>query len=168
MKEAVHEFSRRRAKDAETLVKISRDLDRPGLLGTITFIVPIILDSIFHKINPKWFAPNVISMLQREDLTFTQVANRKRQDRAVQVAVLGSAVTLLTLAARLFITILAKALGQKPFTITAALATFFVVFNLWKNLLAKKAMQLFNPNMAPADVLAKLKSKITNQKEAVS
>ena len=33
--DAVREFSRRRAKDSETLVRISRDLDRPGFIGAI-------------------------------------------------------------------------------------------------------------------------------------
>ena len=85
---AVQEYSRRRARDAQTLVRISRELDRPGVLGTFTFLVPIILDGIFLKLFPKLFQPNVITMLQREDLTFQQVARRKRLDRIGQLSLL--------------------------------------------------------------------------------
>jgi hypothetical protein len=36
------------------------------------------------------FSPNVISMMQREDWTFTRVARRKRIDRAAQDAILAT------------------------------------------------------------------------------
>lgn len=84
------EFSKQRAPEAKTLVRLSRELDRPGKLGFITFILPIILDSIFSGLAPKLFTPNLIAMMQREQYTFTQVARRKRMDRLAQVAILGS------------------------------------------------------------------------------
>jgi len=163
MAAAVHEFSRRRAKDSETLVRISRDLDRPGFVGAVTFIIPIILDSIFNKINSKLFAPNIISMLQRDDMTFNQVAERKRLDRAVQVGIISSMLTATIWTAKKGIGLVAKALGRRPSTVTAALAGLFA-----GALFFKKAFSLFNPEMAPADVLAKMKSPITEEKETLS
>jgi 2-polyprenyl-6-methoxyphenol hydroxylase-like FAD-dependent oxidoreductase len=49
---AVQEFSNRRAGDSAALVTISRNMDRPGKLFFINFLIPIILDGIFHKIAP--------------------------------------------------------------------------------------------------------------------
>ena len=160
MVEAVHEFSNRRAKDSETLVRISRDLDRPGVIGAITFIIPIILDSIFNKINPKLFAPNIISMLQRDDMTFNQVARRKRMDRAAQLTIIGSFLTGAAWTAKKAVLSVAKALGRRPSTVTGALATIVAGF-----LFSKKAFSLINPEMAPADLLAKMKTPITEQEE---
>jgi kynurenine 3-monooxygenase len=83
-------YSKKRAKDAKTLVRLSRELDRPGSLGFLTFILPLILDSLFFSLAPKVFAPNMIRMLQREKYTFTEVARRKRIDRVMQVICLGT------------------------------------------------------------------------------
>jgi hypothetical protein len=87
------EYSKRRAKDSKTLVRLSRELDRPGSVGFVTFILPLILDSIFHGLAPKIFSPNVITMLQREQYTFQQVASRKRIDRIIQVVSIGMLMT---------------------------------------------------------------------------
>lgn len=163
MVEAVHEFSNRRAKDSETLVRISRDLDRPGVIGAITFIIPIILDSIFNKINPKLFAPNIISMLQRDDMTFNQVARRKRIDRVAQLTIIGSVLSSAAWTAKKAVFSLAKALGRRRSTVTGALAV--IVAGV---LFSKKAFQLFNPEMAPADILAKMKTPITEEKETTT
>lgn len=157
MKEAVHEFSRRRAKDSETLVRISRKLDRPGTLGIITFIIPIILDSIFNKMSPKLFAPNIISMLQRDDLTFNQVARRKTVDRIAQVSILGTLLTGITLGTAFLMSSIAKALGRR----TSTVAMTFVGAVLVCGFLKKSWSSVLNPEMAPADVLAKMKAKIT-------
>ena len=160
MVEAVHEFSKRRAKDSETLVRISRDLDRPGFIGAITFIIPIILDSIFNKINPKLFAPNIISMLQRDDMTFNQVARRKRIDRIAQLTIIGSFLSGAAWTAKKIVFLAANALGRRPSTVAGALVATIVGV-----LFSKKAFQLINPNMAPADLLAKMKTPITEEKE---
>jgi hypothetical protein len=45
---AVARFSRQRAGEAKALVQISREFDRPGALGFLTFILPLILDGIFR------------------------------------------------------------------------------------------------------------------------
>ena len=160
--DAIREFSRRRAKESETLVRISRDLDRPGLIGAFTFIIPIILDSIFHGINPKLFAPNVISMLQRDDLTFNQIARRKRLDRTVQVAVLGCLVTGAAWTAKFAVATIGKAVRRRASTVAVALTGIAAGL-----LFSKKAFLVLNPNNAPADVLAKMKSPITDEKETL-
>ena len=64
MEKALASFSEARAGEAEALVRISRDLDRPGILGFVTFILPIILDGIFHGIAPQIFEKNTIALLQ--------------------------------------------------------------------------------------------------------
>ena len=89
IKEAVSTFSSRRAKDIEVLVTLSASLDKPGLGGVFGFLIPIILDGIFHKLAPQIFAQNVIAMLQRDDVTFQQVAERKRIDRIAQIGCLS-------------------------------------------------------------------------------
>jgi kynurenine 3-monooxygenase len=85
---AVQSFSRQRAPETKTLVRVSRDLDRPGLLGFVVFILPIILDSIFGKLLPQVFKPNIITMLQMDSYTFQRAARRKRLDRLLQVCLL--------------------------------------------------------------------------------
>mmetsp|Transcript_35322 Transcript_35322/g.56749 ORF Transcript_35322/g.56749 Transcript_35322/m.56749 type:complete len:570 (-) Transcript_35322:2874-4583(-) len=87
--DALPEFSRRRAADAKALVDISHGLDG----GFLTFVLPIILDAMFHKMAPALFMPNTIQMLQKEDWTFSQVGKRKRRDRAVQVGIIATVLT---------------------------------------------------------------------------
>eukprot|EP00980_Cylindrotheca_fusiformis_P008853 scaffold1888_cov120-Cylindrotheca_fusiformis.AAC.23 len=87
--DAILDFSDSRAKDIETLVKASANLDKPGFAGIVSFLIPIILDGIFHKLAPRLFDPNIIAMLQREDLTFQDVLERKQKDRIAQIVFLG-------------------------------------------------------------------------------
>lgn len=97
---ALAAFSKRRAEDAEALVRISRQFDG----GFLTFVLPLILDGIFHKLAPKLFEPNTIQMMQREDWTFARVGRRKRADRIAQAAIvtviLGALASLIAFAAR--------------------------------------------------------------------
>ena len=60
---AVQTFSNRRSGDAEALVTISRNMDRPGKLFILNFLLPIILDGIFHKIAPKIVSPCCITCI---------------------------------------------------------------------------------------------------------
>lgn len=83
-------YSKKRAQEAKTLVRLSRELDRPGTLGFLTFILPLILDSLFYSLAPRFFTPNLITMLQREKYTFTEVARRKRIERMMQVLCIGT------------------------------------------------------------------------------
>jgi kynurenine 3-monooxygenase len=116
---AIRAFSRRRAAESKALVRVSRDLDRPGKLGVITFLIPIILDSIFSKFLPQLFTPNVINMLQREGLTFTQVARRKRFDRIGQLAIVGAGLTATGMATSDAVQGIAAALGCSPAVVLA-------------------------------------------------
>ena len=119
-KEALELFSQKRSGEAEALVKLSRSFDRSGLLSFATFILPLILDGIFHGAFPKLFAPNCLAMLQKPQLTFRQICRRKRLDRLGQLALLGLAGTL---AGRALVAVLGGvlALGSR-FTLSAGLA----------------------------------------------
>ena len=88
---ALEAYSRKRAPEAKALVQLSRSFDRSGFAAFLTFVLPLILDGIFHGAMPKLFAPNTLQMLQRVDVSFEQIRWRKRLDRAVQVALLGAA-----------------------------------------------------------------------------
>ena len=46
--EAASSFNKERGGEAKALVKLSRGFDRPGALGFASFILPLILDGIFH------------------------------------------------------------------------------------------------------------------------
>lgn len=117
---AIREFTEKRAKDAKTLVRLSRELDRPGTLGFITFILPIILDSIFSSMAPSIFNPNTITMLQREDLTFGEVARMKRKDRALQVTILVSSMVGVAWCSNFLLRKVAKLTGLSPLVVGLA------------------------------------------------
>jgi hypothetical protein len=90
---AVKLFSDRRAPDSVALVTISRNMDRPGKLFFVYFILPLILDGIFHKLAPTFFGPNIFAMFQKKDIGFKQIQTKKRLDRALQVDCLGTIFT---------------------------------------------------------------------------
>ena len=69
---------------------MQRSFDGKGPVGFLTFVMPIILDTLFNKLIPSVFSPNGIQMLQRADLTFAEAARIKRRDRALQVAALAA------------------------------------------------------------------------------
>jgi hypothetical protein len=154
LSEAVHRYSRVRAIEAKKLVTISRELDRPGGLGLLTFILPIILDAIFHKSFPKVFSPNVITMLQRDDLTFKQVARKKRLDRLGQVGILFGVFYGLGAGAKFLLVSLSKALGRQSSTVGASIAAAVVGL-----VLLKKLLPFLVPGLAPADVLTRTSRK---------
>ena len=136
-------------------MRISRELDRPGKLGFLTFILPLILDSIFHKMAPKVFQPNTIAMLQLEGWSFRQVARRKRFDRIGQVAIITTVLSAMVATAKLSLSTVARLIGRKTSTVTAGVATIAVAAAL-----SKKLAAYLVPGMAPADVLNKTKSKV--------
>jgi hypothetical protein len=82
---AVRRYSQLRAKDAEALVTLSHSLDG----GFLTFVGPLILDSLLNRLLPDVFSPNIIASLQNEKWSFAQIRARKRVDRALQVGLLG-------------------------------------------------------------------------------
>ena len=112
LERALRSYSRKRAAEARVLVALSRSFDRSGVAGLLSFILPLILDGVFHGAAPAVFAPNTLAMLQRPDLSFTHIRWRKRADRAAQLLLLGGAATA---AARLVggvVGVLARALAR--------------------------------------------------------
>jgi 2-polyprenyl-6-methoxyphenol hydroxylase-like FAD-dependent oxidoreductase len=149
---AVHLFSKRRAVESKSLVKLSRELDRPGKLGLLTFLIPIILDGIFNKIFPKIFAPNTIAMLQKEGITFTGVRVRKRMDRLGQLVIIGTGATGVAWGVKCLLRGLSKFISASPKAGATVVGVIAVA-------LATRMAGFFNPNLAPADVMPNNKSK---------
>ena len=149
---AIADFSTERAAESKALVKMSREFDRPGLLGLLSFVLPLILDGIFNKIAPKVFGPNTIAMLQNDKLSFQQVRFIKRRDRMLQLAVIGSA-----LAAAFHATTLVLRL--------APASSIIAVFGSALAWLAVSKLNLsffLRKNTSPADVLAKTKQPLSS------
>lgn len=84
-------YSRLRAPEARNLVELSRGFDRTGVAGFFGFILPLVVDSVFHGALPSVFAPNTIAFMQKEGLTFRSIRRRKTLDRVLQAAVVGAA-----------------------------------------------------------------------------
>ena len=108
---AVKLYSDRRAGDSEALVQMSRQLDRPGKLFLISFLLPLILDGIFNKIAPKVFGPNMFAMFSKQGLGFRQIQRKKRLDRVLQTACISLISTGIGLATKKLITVLARITG---------------------------------------------------------
>lgn len=105
---AVQRYTQMRAKDAEALVKLSHSLDG----GFLTFVGPLILDSLLHKLLPKVFSPNIIASLQNEQWSFAQIRARKRWDRALQVGLAGAAAAVLVRLVAALLGLASKLLGR--------------------------------------------------------
>lgn len=142
---ALEAFAQIRGPEARAMVQISRGLDRPGKLGFITFILPLILDGIFHKLAPKVFATNAIAMMQ-QDTTFASVQRRKRRDRFVQVAAIFSVAVLV-------LKLLLTTRGLRFVGVSLA------AFALYQIILFGR--RGFKKGAAPADVLAATNQRIT-------
>ncbi len=159
MKEATQQFSKERAAESRALVEISRELDRPGLLGVFTFIMPLVVDSIFNKLAPKLFTPNTIAMLQKSENTFRGIRQRKRLERFGQFAVIASFFTGVGIATKQLIRLLSRVSGRRNTTVIATLVGVVAFVTL-----AEKAAAFLIPGLAPADVLNKTqKSKEESQ-----
>lgn len=96
-------------------MELSRGFDRTGVKGFLGFILPLILDSVFHGAAPRVFAPNSIAFLQTQGVTFRYIRLRKALDRVMQGAVLGAvgvaAFAALRVGARALAPLLLSALG---------------------------------------------------------
>ena len=68
---AVQKFSKLRAADSEALVTISRNMDRPGKLFFVNFILPLILDGMFQKLP--FFDGNMFTMFQKRGVGFKYI-----------------------------------------------------------------------------------------------
>jgi len=129
LKDGVHLFSAKRAGEANALVTISRNMDRPGKLGTAAFILPLILDGIFHKLAPFLFAPNMFAMFQKEGTSFRYMQARKRFDRVAQLSILSSIFYGMFAAAKTLVSIIAKKIGQSEVVVGAALVAGAVLLS---------------------------------------
>lgn len=94
-------------------------------------------------------------MLQRDDLTFKQVARKKRLDRLGQVAILGGSLYGIFAASKFMVLALARQLGRRVSTVAGGL-----VASLAGAMLLRKLLPFFVPGLAPADVLNKSNSKL--------
>lgn len=86
--EALEQYSKSHAPNAQSLVRMSRRFDTGGFVG---FVLPLILDGIFSRFAPWLFGPNNIRLLQNNDLSFAEIAAKKRRDRVLQVGWPGPA-----------------------------------------------------------------------------
>jgi hypothetical protein len=130
--EALALFSKKRAGESKAIVQMSRELDRPGKLGLFTFVFPLILDSIFHRLAPKLFAPSTLSMFSLEGYDFRTIRARKRLDRAMQVTLISTTLAMVSRGAVLLFKILVKALLHGNSVVTKTLGGAFstaVVFS---------------------------------------
>jgi hypothetical protein len=124
----------------------------------VSFILPIILDSIFHAKFPKVFGPNTIASLQRRD-TFVRVRWNKRRDRLLQIAVLGSGLYLAGAAVKAAASLALSTPAARRATLVGAAAVAAIS-------VAAKAFRFFEAGMAPADVLTKTNSSpVANSNE---
>ena len=81
---ALAAFSDLRAPDARALVEMSHKLDQ----GFVHFILPMIVDGIFHKAAPWLFSSSIVRMMQDPSWRFSDTQKKKRVDRGLQAAVL--------------------------------------------------------------------------------
>ena len=124
---AVKLFSDRRAPDSSALVTISRNMDRPGKQFFFYFVLPLILDGFFHKMAPKIFGPNIFAMFQKKNIGFKQIQKKKRLDRSLQVACLGTIVTGMLFSLGATIGALTRATGKSHLVVSAGLMATAVV-----------------------------------------
>jgi len=107
---AVNQFTKVRSADSKALVTISRGMDRPGKIGTMRFILPLILDSMFHKLAPMIFDPSMFGMFQMENIGFREIQWRKRKDRLLQALVVSSGLAACVMGTKYGVKLLAKVL----------------------------------------------------------
>lgn len=131
---AVQLFSNRRAGDSKALVTISRNMDRPGKLFFVNFLLPLILDGVFHKLAPKIFGPNMFAMFQRQDLGFLQIQRKKRLDRAMQFACLASLFTGVGFCVNAVLGLLSRVMGKSRPVVTLSMVAMAVVGGLLRKL----------------------------------
>ena len=118
---ALERFTDEVAADSRALVTLSRSMDRPGRMGTVQFVLPLILDSAFHRVAPWLFGPNMFGMF-RKDMGYRAIQRRKRLDRAMQATVLAGASALVWGGTRRAVRALAGATGAGEPAVAACLA----------------------------------------------
>ena len=159
---ALAAYSSARAEEAEALVRISRGLDRPGLLGFLTFILPIILDGVFQSLAPQFFELNTIALLQRDGISFAEVGKIKRRDRILQIILLGFGAATVSALTSALISFIASVSSSSTDTNALPAAGVGVGLFLFVALGASQVLRVWEPGMAPADVLAKTLQPVTD------
>eukprot|EP00970_Alexandrium_tamarense_P011122 scaffold2361_cov203-Alexandrium_tamarense.AAC.36 len=124
---AVEQFTKERSADSQALVTLSRGMDRPGKLGTVRFVLPLVLDSIFNKMAPK-----------KEGIGFRQIQRKKRLDRAMQSAVILSGLTLVGFGTKTLVKTVAKSLGLKSEVVGGSMFGLLALTSVARKLFAKK------------------------------
>lgn len=155
--DALQLFSKKRSKEIKILVQISRSLDRPGFIGAFTFIIPIILDSIFQRIpivGKILFKPNTLALFQQPDMKFTTIRYRKRLDRIVQLCIIGSGIWGVSKIVTLGLKNICNIINIPTKYVTISIAFAVVGTYVMKNL------SMFQKEVAPADVMNKSKSAL--------
>mmetsp|Transcript_24937 Transcript_24937/g.49832 ORF Transcript_24937/g.49832 Transcript_24937/m.49832 type:complete len:610 (+) Transcript_24937:64-1893(+) len=132
------EFTKQRAADSRALVKISRGMDRPGKIGTMRFVLPLILDSMFNKIMPKVFGPSMFGMFQKQGVTFTQIQKKKRLDRLMQSVVIATILSSIGMGFGYSTKVLAQALGMSCTVVRGSLAAAMLAAGFARSKLSKK------------------------------
>ncbi|KAG7369206.1 kynurenine 3-monooxygenase [Nitzschia inconspicua] len=127
---AVQTFSDRRSGDAQALVTISRNMDRPGKLFLVNFLIPIILDGIFHKLAPKIFGPNIFGMFQMKGIGFKQIQRKKRLDRTLQLVILGTLASGFCVAVKECISVVARFTGKSPSLVSLGIVVAAALFGV--------------------------------------
>jgi 2-polyprenyl-6-methoxyphenol hydroxylase-like FAD-dependent oxidoreductase len=82
---SLERYSESHKHNARAMVQMSRTFDQ----GFFKFVLPIILDTFFHKLLPQVFSTNCIRILQQHDMPFAQAGAIKRRDRALQIAIIS-------------------------------------------------------------------------------
>jgi kynurenine 3-monooxygenase len=139
---AVQEFSKRRAADSEALVTISRNMDRPGKLFFFTFLLPLILDGMFHKIAPAIFSENIFGMFQKKNIGFKQIQTKKRLDRVLQIVCLTALATGAGRLVKAAIGGMARLTGQSPKVVSLSLLLVGVLASLYKKYAQAKQQEV--------------------------
>ena len=83
---SLERYSESHKHNAKAMVQMSRTFDQ----GFLKFVLPLILDTFFHKLLPQVFSTNCIRILQQHDLPFAQAGAIKRRDRALQIAIIST------------------------------------------------------------------------------
>lgn len=134
---AVELFSKNRSADSKALVTLSRGMDRPGKLGTMRFILPLILDSMFHKMAPMIFDPSMFGMFQIEGIGFREIQWRKRRDRFLQALVIGSGMSLFGMGVKYGIKSLAKATGLSNTVVGSGMLGSVAMLSVLRSMMSK-------------------------------
>jgi hypothetical protein len=141
LKKAIEEFSRVRAKDSKALVTLCRAGDRPGRIGFLSYLIPIIMDGFFSKVAPAIFEPPMPALLHNDQYSFHQAAVRKRLDRLVQVSMISASVVLLVRSTKQLVRAIARVLGKSNSTVALGLIIPFIAFFLMRNYAIPAMMQ---------------------------